>query len=285
MRIFSFIPALAALVAVVAGVALPDDDNCGCEVGCEIAKLATKRDFFEHPVRTIRGLTNAALLRRGLPLKNPILRRGTPVRRTDPSETPEPSPEPSPKPEPKKIHHRGIIQVKSGNSVLGYVSSDAAVYSYHYGTIDHAVIVNFETDKTGSGTQLNLVPENSDIKNFEFLGLVQGRDSTNSVLSSGSYNYLYLAGTHETAPGSPPTHVGNSYEATHGSPRTSESAVWTFDSATGTLAPRWVNPDGSLPNVQYFTQSTYIYIGGDENAFHSRYPTPVTSITFEFVPL
>jgi hypothetical protein len=79
MRIFSFVPALAVLVAAVTGAALPVEpaqDNCGYEVGCELAQLAAKRDFLEYPTRTVRGLTNAALLRRGLPLKNPIMRRG-----------------------------------------------------------------------------------------------------------------------------------------------------------------------------------------------------------------
>ena len=79
MRIFSLIPALAVLVAAVAGSPFPADSadgNCGYEIGCEVAQSAAKRDFFEHPTRTVHGLTNAALLRRGLPLKNPVMRRG-----------------------------------------------------------------------------------------------------------------------------------------------------------------------------------------------------------------
>ncbi|KAF9646479.1 hypothetical protein BDM02DRAFT_3188819 [Thelephora ganbajun] len=264
MRVFSFIPALAVLVTAVAGAALPVDDNCGLEKGCEVAKLAIKHDFFEHPTRTIHGLTNAALLRRGLPLKNPILRRGTPVRRIGPSGTPEPDPEPEPKPkpEPKTIHHRGIqIKRSSDNSVLGYVSSSTSAGAYLYSNINRALVVTFETDQTGSGTQLDLIPENSDIPNSKSLGLAQGIGNTNSVLSPGSYNYVYLASTHLSPP------------------------PWTFDSATGTLAPRWVNPDGSLPNVQYFVQNGVIYVGGDEAAFYARYPVAVTSITFEFIPL
>ena len=78
MRIFSFITALAALSTAVVGATLPREDNCGFEIGCELARLASKRDFSgEHATSTVRGLTNAALLRRGLPLKNPIMRRGT----------------------------------------------------------------------------------------------------------------------------------------------------------------------------------------------------------------
>lgn len=287
MRFFSFIPALAAIVTVVAGAALPvREDNCGFEMGCEAAQLVTKRDFSQHPSRTVRGLTNAALLRRGLPLKNPVMRRGTPIRRTDPSGVPDPGREPGPDPEPTKIRHRGIIQLKNlDGSVLGYVASSAAStgqYIYQSDTTN-ALVVNFETDSTGSGSQLNVVPENSSLKNFGFSGLVQGRDSTDSSLSPGSFNYGYLASTDETAPGSPPTNVDNSYNV--GPPRTAESAVWTFDSATGNLTPVWVNPDGSIPAIEYFVQSTGIYIGGNADAFHSRYPAPVTLITFEFITL
>jgi len=192
MRIFSLIPALAVLVAAVAGTPIPADpagDNCGYEVGCETAQqLSGKRSFFEHPTRTIRGLTNAALLRRGLPLKYPIMRRGawmlwilalsdvpsdgfsmvlgTPVRRTDPSAVPEPEPQPEPQPDPEpsseKIKHRGIIRIKqSDGSVAGYVSfSPTPETLYHNdGNIANALIVNFETDSTKSGTNINISPE------------------------------------------------------------------------------------------------------------------------------
>ena len=78
MRIFSLIPAVAALVTTVAGVALPRQGDCGFEIGCDLAQSTSKRDFSgKHAARNDLGLTNAELLRRGLPLKNPIMRRGT----------------------------------------------------------------------------------------------------------------------------------------------------------------------------------------------------------------
>ena len=78
MRIFSLIPVLALLVTAVAGVSLPrQDDDCGSEIGCELAQSVSKRAVsLEHPARTVPGLTNAELARRGLPPKDPILRRG-----------------------------------------------------------------------------------------------------------------------------------------------------------------------------------------------------------------
>jgi hypothetical protein len=74
MRILSFIPLLTAFVTTVAGAAFPADSSCGSEIGCpEPAQLATDDHFSP---RTVRDLTNAERLRRGLPLKSPFLRRG-----------------------------------------------------------------------------------------------------------------------------------------------------------------------------------------------------------------
>jgi len=77
MRIFALVPVLAALATAVAGAALPRADDCGYEMGCDVAQSISQRDFFgERVARTVPGLTNAELLRRGLPLKDPIMRRG-----------------------------------------------------------------------------------------------------------------------------------------------------------------------------------------------------------------
>ena len=65
MRIFSLIPVLAVLVTVVAGV-------------------PTKRNLVEYPTRDVHALTNAELLRRGLPLNGPVIRRGTFMRFSSP---------------------------------------------------------------------------------------------------------------------------------------------------------------------------------------------------------
>jgi hypothetical protein len=59
MRIFAFISVLAAIATTVAGA------------------VPAKRDFSAQRFsRTDHGVTNAELLRRGLPLKDPIIRRG-----------------------------------------------------------------------------------------------------------------------------------------------------------------------------------------------------------------
>jgi hypothetical protein len=253
MRLFSLIPTLAILVAAVAGAALPRDvktDNCGAEAGCEYSGLNLKRDIFEHPSRTVNELTNAELLRRGLPLNNPVMRRGayvavcvaspnltnvylpgTPVRRHRPSAAPEHG----------KKHHRGLIMIRSqsDNSILGYVSRDPTSSAQYRADSnrDNALVVNFKTGSSGSGTQINITPEVSpDPLRRRVLvshspppprrtrrshipaSLVQSRVVTTQTLScpqypsSGSSNqvsphtwinrtfdrYLYLGNTHES---------------------------------------------------------------------------------------
>ena len=75
MRIFSIIPALAALVTAVASVSVYD--TCaGSEMRHE-THVAPKRGFIEHPSCNVHSMTNAELLRRELPLNRPVLRRGT----------------------------------------------------------------------------------------------------------------------------------------------------------------------------------------------------------------
>lgn len=78
MRIFALIPVLAAFVTAIAGAAIPADASCSSEfdLGCVPGQLANKRYFAEHPTRTVGSFTNAELLRRGLPLNRPVLRRG-----------------------------------------------------------------------------------------------------------------------------------------------------------------------------------------------------------------
>lgn len=300
MRILSFIPTLAALATIVAAIALPDSDEAGCglEIGCDLAKhTQSKRD--DGPgcgleigcdlakLTNTRELTNAERLRRGLTPKSPILRRGTPVRRhADPSGRPRPT-DPG---NPNSTKRRGVIQVLNADSgaSLGYVSSTAlnkAFYTYETSK-DNALIVKFDIDETESGTDLNLSIENSDT-GYTFLGLIQGRDDTNSNLNSGSFHYTYIGGIKNpgTEPGSGPTNIDNSYTTATGRKRTAESAVWTYDSSSGKLTPQWTNTDGSVPAVHYFSQSTVIYVGGDQNAFHNKYSAPVTSVAFKFVSL
>jgi len=265
MRFSSVVAALAVLVTAVAGCQ-------NSEIGCN-PPGSDKRDLSE---RTVGAFTNAELLRRGLPLNNPVLRRGTPARRTVPSSVPP----------PVTITHAGIIEVHNAanGNLLGYIGKNLVNGGAQLGidpSIANALLVSFPTDGTGKGNDIDVSIANSN-PSWPLLGLIQGRDDTDSNFKAGSFEYGYLGGVANpgTQPGDGPTLISNSYFI--GSPRTAETAVWTFDGTN--LTPVWINQDGTTPALQTWTQSTGLYIGGDQSAFFARYPAPVTAVTYKFVP-
>jgi hypothetical protein len=178
------------------------------------------------------------------------------------------------------IDYRAVIIAKDGaGTTLGYAADDPNYWTpLLNATITSALVVDFTLNGT-SGTQINLSTENSLETGFPHLGLIQGRDSTSSDIGTGNFNYLYIGNTNATAPGSTPQLAGNYYSANNAVPRTSESAVWTIDVVGLTLVPVWVNSDSSTPTTQVFIQSNHVYAGGDADAFHTRFPAPVTSAT------
>jgi len=280
MRFFSLLPALAALVTVVAGVALPRAEECNStEMGCDVSQSAAKRDF------SGRGPSNSDLLRRGLAIKNPIMRRGPPPN-NKPSAAP-PKPSPGPWKDGDIIRYRGIIQVRKHweKTVLGYVSSIALPSGqYQYKEISCALIVDFEVPKKGPDDKFNIFAETAD-SGFPLLGLVQGRDDGADIdFAPGSFKYAYLAGTLTTPPGSPALVIPNSYIAPPG--RAAESAVWCFDPVTKILLPTWVNSNKQCVASHVFVQNTGVYVGGDEKAFAIKYPgAPVHKVDLVFIPI
>src|ERR1700730_7942553 len=64
-------------------------------------------------------------------------------------------------------------------------------------------------------------------------------------------------------PESKPMIVGNSFTAKTMIPKSSESAVWSFDGDTRVLSPTWVNPDGSSlsPTDVAYTDDVLVLTG------------------------
>jgi hypothetical protein len=170
------------------------------------------------------------------------------------------------------------IVVKDANgSTLGYLTEDPNYWTPLIAADPTAALVVDFTLNGTTGAGLNLATENSGQTPFPYLGLVQGRDSTNGDIGAGSFNYLYIDGANGTAPGDTPQHPGNYFSTGSGLDHASESALWTIDINALTLIPVWVNSDGSTPATQVFIQSNHVYGGGDASAFHSRFPAPVSS--------
>ncbi|KIO29643.1 hypothetical protein M407DRAFT_164484 [Tulasnella calospora MUT 4182] len=243
------------------------------DVAASIAKVDTPtRSLPEHGAEK---LTNAERLVRGLPPKKPKLLQGSSLRRSQPSAVP-------------LTTYRGYLRIdrEDNGDNVGYLSKNSlSTGQTGYDSFANAAPVTFKFDNAqtlGSASEFTIesasfVPET--------LGLVQGRDDTDSDISTGSFHYLYIAGVQPTSPGATPQTVDNSYTRATGKARTAESEVWTFNRNTNALTLQWVNTDGSKPTTLLFTQSTALYAGANPDAFHSRYPAPIIRVTYTFVPL
>ncbi|KAG8942476.1 hypothetical protein FRC04_003644 [Tulasnella sp. 424] len=282
MRSFITFISLFSLAAtsVFASPVVPRDPPCGSEIckGPDPSDYTPNTPTKSISERAIDASTNAERFARGLPPKKPKLIAGSPVRRdSQPSSLP-------------PVTRAGIIEVHNAanDALLGYISKNLVNGGAQFGydpAIANALLVSFQTPAGATGTvpTMDITAVNSN-PSWPLLGLVQGRDDTSSDIAAGSYQYLYLGGISNpgTQPNDPPTLITNSYFI--GAPRTAESAVWSFNTADNTLSLQWVNTDSSKPTMNVWTQSTGLYAGGDQGAFFSRYPAPVTAVTYKFVP-
>jgi hypothetical protein len=209
--------------------------------------------------------------------------------------------------------YTGIIEVFSGSTSLGYIAPDPNYWTPLL-TPDPtaALTISFQLPQGAtSGSQLNFNQLNDN--RGALLALVVGRDSTSSDIGSGNFNYLYLdpAADPGTPPGASPESVPSYFATSSGLDKQSETSVWSVNLVDGTITCQWINTDSSklfpifVPSLHHiasprevchlhnnsgspatvtFVQSNHLYAGGDANAFHSRFPAPVTTVTLQFVP-
>jgi hypothetical protein len=179
--------------------------------------------------------------------------------------------------------YTAVIKVlNSSGTSLGYVQRDLNYWTPLL-TSDkaNADVVGFTlaNGQTGTGINLTIAPFGT----FTLWGLVEGRDNTSPDIGTGSFHYLYLdpMGPTPTAADATPQSVPSFFSTSTGLDKKAESAVWSIDVTAKTLAPQWVNSGGSKPSTQVFIQSNHVYAGGDANAFHSRFPAPVSLVTLQ----
>lgn len=196
------------------------------------------------------------------------------------------SPESAPRPRTSSVAYRARIAVSDANgNLLGYFAKNLVNGGAQAGydpDIANALLVDFSLPLGVTTGTVEMTAENMN-PSWPLVGLVQGRDDTNSVMAPNSYQYGYVAGTTHTDPNSRPALVDNSYFI--GSPRTAESVVWSVDVLALSVAPVWVNPDGTLPTLEFWTQSTGLYFGGSSQAFFARFPAPITKLTATLILL
>jgi len=180
------------------------------------------------------------------------------------------------------IDYTAVIQVMNGSTSLGYVQTDPNYWTPQL-TADSASALQIAFTLNGTtGSAVNLAPS-PNTQGFTYFGATQGRDSTSDDIASGSVNYLYFESGSTTAASATPQHGGNYFTTSTSVDKANETAIWDIgiSGTTGTLAPQWVNTNGSTPATVTFVQSNHLYGGGDASAFFAAFPAPVTSVTLQ----
>jgi len=265
---------LAAILSGVAQAAAVDERSpCVAEICLdEIFPPPERRQVT--PTSYARELTNAQRLARGLSPNPPTRRVLNLVPLSQPSSLP-------------SVTYSVVIQVLSGDTVLGYVAPDPNYWTpLITPDINSALRVSFQLPLGAtSGSQLGLTQLNDN--RGVFFGPVVGRDSTSSNIAQGSFNYLYLdpIAAPGTPPGSTPQSVPSYFSTSTGLDKQAETSVWSVDLITGALSAQWINTDSTSPPTFIFVQSNHVYAGGDPSAFQSRFPAPVTTVTLKVIPV
>jgi len=268
---------LAAILSGVASAVVIDERSCDAEI-CSGTNYspAIKRQATSTTAMYRKALTNAERLARGLPLNPPTRRTNSDfsARDAQPSSTPSQT-------------YTVVIQVFSGSTSLGYVAPDPNYWTpLLTPDASSALRVSFSLPVGAtSGSQLGLTQLNDN--RGTFFGPVVGRDSTSDDIGTGSFNYLYLdpISSPGSPPGSPPSHIPSFFSTSTGLDKTAETSVWSVDLVAETLTAQWINTSGPTPATTIFVQSNHLYAGGDANAFQSRFPAPVTTVTLKIIPV
>lgn len=153
---------------------------------------------------------------------------------------------------PTQITYKGVIQVFSGATSLGYMQIDPNYWTPMLTPdITAAVPLSFQ-GPSGATSFSNIGFSISGT--FPFLGLVAGRDSTSSNIATGSFNYLYIDQMEPTAPGATPQSVPSFFATSSGLNKQGESNDWSVDLISGAVTAQWINTDSSkfLSHFQLF---------------------------------
>ncbi|KZV96880.1 hypothetical protein EXIGLDRAFT_833298 [Exidia glandulosa HHB12029] len=220
--------------------------------------------------------TNADRLRRGLPPLPPRINLHK-NKHTPTKSSPQHHASASSKPTKGNVH---VKHHKSGK-FLGFLSKNHKSPHVQRFTItsdpEEAMTVRARTPSPDIPSSLTITnPEDG----FVNLGFVTGPASAGAKLAPRSANYAVLSGTDETRGGDPPAAA----DAAYGSGSV-ESAVWTYESQSQTLTPKWVNPDGSLAitKLVYLPRQDALLVTGDEQELGDTFGDDIVPVVFELV--
>ncbi|CAE6437327.1 unnamed protein product [Rhizoctonia solani] len=254
-------------------------------------------DWATLPPAPTEATTNAKRFAQGLPPLNPRRRnpnrgvhhgvahaKGTRVITAPRSET-------SPAP-PTSIKCNILVKNADSGEALGYVSSQWNSFA-EYGPLQETqdadaleIESNYSSD---SPKQLNFIAINGKSSAYPYFGASVGFASTDENVGEDDPDYLLLTGNTQTPPGSTPSYeASNSFSETSSIPVASESAIWSYDSATGALTAWWVNTDGTSvnPHILWSNQAnnSLFTLTGSPATFREAYGVDGPEVTFTCVP-
>ncbi|KAI0919626.1 hypothetical protein AcV5_001640 [Taiwanofungus camphoratus] len=217
-------------------------------------------------------MTNAQRMARGLPLNRPRFKNAARNIAPRASNTPNPC-----------STRTGTIGVSGGGIDPASVVSRTPNEFGEYGiTSDAGDALQVQYTDCGTGVPVDLVSLNG-IADFTLVGGIVGYASTFSDIGPGSYNYVYIGGTAQTPPNSPPMNRDNSFSFSTGVDEQVESAIWHIDRASDTVSAQWINADSSQPTtyLAYSAQDNYLFLTGDVTTFEGEFgSTTVVTLTF-----
>ncbi|KAJ7093315.1 hypothetical protein B0H15DRAFT_832008 [Mycena belliarum] len=219
-------------------------------------------------------LTNAELLRRGLPPHAPARRRlnARPATR-------------SALPGVTACGYIRATYSQNGTSI-GYLSSQLNEFGeVAFVQADQSGAQKFDLTyyPDSPNAPVNLKMRNP-VAAESYLGGVVGYDTATDDIGYGSTDYSVLAPTGLTMAHSPPVYGPNAFNDATGNDNKIESAIWRYNAIYNTLGVQWINTDGSEPttHIAYVIEEPMFVLSGDVNAFYENYGLGA-SVYFTFV--
>ncbi|KDN34899.1 hypothetical protein RSAG8_12039, partial [Rhizoctonia solani AG-8 WAC10335] len=165
------------------------------------------------------------------------------------------------------------LQLSRGSTPLKYISSKLNEFG-EYGILTDsatgALEVTFASGNSSGRVDLWVVGADADTPT---LGGISGFFNEGDDLTFGSYHYASIGLTTQTPSGSTPSIGANSFDKIQDYKQKIESAIWSFNSATKLLTPRWVNTDKSAPknHLIYVDKQNVVVITANKDEFVEKF--------------
>eukprot|EP00877_Chromochloris_zofingiensis_P010421 jgi/Chrzof1/5632/Cz16g09190.t1 len=186
-----------------------------------------------------------------------------------------------------------LVSSSRGFFARGYVSNETNSQGAYQVTTDKTQVLYVTIP--GCSPVFSVSVLNGPSAQTSFLGGIQGGTAPGTTpgdLTQGSYTFMYLGSTVETAVGSPPTVSGDYFgEDNSTSAKAIESGIWSYSAASSaaSLTAQWINTNGSQPATYVmYSYQNLLALTGDVAAFSSNYGGPggeeVTLLFIEDLP-